>query len=209
MVYEFYMAIVAVWQSTRKPRKFACGKESNGGFGMNLIIKAFGLVGAVVLATGLNGTAQRAQRQPSINYGRATISLGMTVEDVERHLADAARHMKTLSDKDTALVYRNGETDDFEGQITFGTGHVIYADFHMPNVHSADELAQEIAGAVDSMETKTCEASNYSAHGTGGGFSQSIFECGSRRFNVMTTQVFGSNMRTINVNIEIGRTVAN
>jgi hypothetical protein len=176
---------------------------------MSLIMRVFGLIGAVVLATALSVTAQRTQRQPSIGYGGATISLGMTVEEVERHLGDAARHMKTLPDsKDTALVYRNGESDDFEGQITFGTGHVIYADFHMPNVHSADELAQEIAGAVDSMETKTCEASNYSAHGTGGGFSQSIFDCGSRRFNVMTTQVFGSNTRTINVNIEIGQTVA-
>jgi hypothetical protein len=175
---------------------------------MSLIIRAFGLVGAVALVTTLNGTAQRTQRQPSISYGETTISLGMTVEEVERHLADAARHIKTLSDKDTALVYRNGETDDFEGQITFRARHVVYADFHMPNVHSADELAQEIAGAIDTMETKTCEASNYTAHGTGGGFSQSIFECGSRRFNVMTTQVFGSNMRTIHVNIEIGQTAS-
>jgi hypothetical protein len=175
---------------------------------MSLFIRILGLIGAVGVATALNGTPQRTQR-PSISYGGATISLGMTVEEVERHLADAARHLKTVSDKDTALVYLNGVTDDFEGQITFSTSrHVIYADFHMPNVHSADELAEEIAGAVDSMETKTCEASNYSTHGTGGGLSQSIFECGTRRSNVMTTQVFGSNMRTINVNIEIGQTVA-
>src|SRR2546423_3868071 len=121
---------------------------------MGLIIRIFGLIGAVAITTALNGsgTAQRTQRQPSISYGEATISLGMTVEEVERHLADAARHMKTLSDKNTALVYRNGETDGFEGQITFGIRHVIYADFHMPDVHSADDLAQEIAGAVDSME---------------------------------------------------------
>lgn len=176
---------------------------------MNLVIKILGLVGVAIFVTALNGAAQRTQR-PSISYGGATISIGMTVEEVERHLADAGRHIKTLvSDKDTALVYRNGETDDSEGQITFGASrHVIYADFRMPNVHSADELAQEIAGAVDSMETKTCEASNYSAHGTGGGFSQSIFECGSRRFDVMTTQVLGSNVRTINVNIKIGQIVA-
>jgi hypothetical protein len=78
----------------------------------------------------------------------------------------------------------------------------------MLTVDSADELAQEIAGAVDNMETKTCETSNYSVHGTGGGFSQIISQCGSRRFNVMTVQVLGSPARTVNVNIEIGQIVA-
>jgi hypothetical protein len=170
--------------------------------------KTLALLGAVALATGLNGRAQRAQGQPSITYGMARISLGMTVEQVEQRLAESARHIKTDSDKDTALVYTNGKSSDFEGQITFASGRVIYADYHMPTVYSADELAQEIAGAVENMETKTCEASNYSAHGTGGGFSQIIFQCGSRRFNVMTAQVLGSAVRTVNVNIEIGQIVA-
>jgi hypothetical protein len=172
------------------------------------LIKTFALVGTIAVATWLSGAAQRTQGQPSIGYGTAKVSLGMSVEQVQQHLAEANRHIKTLSDKDTALVYQNGESVDFEGQITFGSGHVIYADYHMPVANSADELAQEIAGAVDNMETKTCEASNYFAHGTGGGFSQSIFECGSRRFNVMTVQTLGSSVRTVNVNIEIGRTVA-
>jgi hypothetical protein len=171
------------------------------------LIRTMALLGAAALATGLKGEAQRAQTQPSITYGMAKISLGMTVEQVEQHLAEAARHIKKGSDKDTALVYLNGESTDFEGQITFASGHVIYADYHMPTVSNADELAQEIAGAVDNMETKTCEASNYSAHGTGGGFSQIIFQCGSRRFNVMTVQVLGNATRTVNVNIEIGQTV--
>lgn len=172
------------------------------------LASVFAATGAVVFVVALSVPAQHAPVQASITYGIAKISLGMTVEQVVQNLAGAARHMETLSDKDTALVYRNGESNDFEGQITFGNGHVIYADYQMPNARSADELAQEIAGAVDNMETKTCEVSNYSAHGTGGGFSQSIFDCGLRRFNVMTTQTLGSAVRKISVNIEIGQTVA-
>jgi hypothetical protein len=172
------------------------------------LLKTMGLVCAVVLTSGLNEAPQRTQGQPSIIYGTAKISLGMTLEQVQQHLAEASRHIEMHSDKVTALVYINGEANDFEGQITFANGRVIYADFHMPNIRSADELAQEIAGAVDNMESKTCDASNYSAHGTGGGFSQIIFECGSRRFNVMTVQQLGSATRTVNVNIEIGQTVA-
>ena len=169
------------------------------------LIKTFALVGAVALIPGIKGEAQRAQVQPSITYGMAKISLGMTVEQVEQHLAESARHIKKGSDKDTELVFTNGESSDFEGQITFASGRVIYADYHMPVAHSADELAQEIAGAVENMETRTCETSNYSAHGTGGGFSQIIFQCGLRRFNVMTVQALGSAVRTVNVNIEIGQ----
>ncbi len=153
---------------------------------------------AAALATGIKGTAQRKQEQPSITFGMAKISLGMTVEQVQESLSGAARHIQFLPDKETSVVRRNGD-DDSEGQVTFSDGRAIYAQYQMPNALSADELAQEIAGAVDSMEAKSCEASNYSAHGTGGGFSQVIFECGSRRFNVMTVQTLGSSTRTINV----------
>lgn len=170
--------------------------------------KVFVAAGAIAFAIAFSAAAQHAQVQPSIIYGGAKISLGMTAEQVTQNLAGASRHIQTLSDKNTGLVYRNGVTDEFEGQLTFGNGHVIYADYHMPEAHSADELAQEIAGAIDSMETKTCQASNYSAHGTDGGFSLSTFECGSRRFNVMTVLEFGSSDRRFNVNIEIGQVVA-
>jgi hypothetical protein len=172
------------------------------------LMKTLAFVGASILGAGLTGPAQRPREQAFMDYGQARISLGMTVEEVEQHLAGAARHIQFLSDKVTAIVYKNGVTDDTEGQITFGGGRVIYADYHMPDAKTADDLAQEIAGAVDSMETKTCTVSNYSAHGTGGGFSQSIFDCGSRRFNVMTTQTLGSAVRAINVNLEIGETGA-
>ena len=75
----------------------------------------------------------------------------------------------------------------------------------MPVAQSADALAQEIAGAVDGMETKMCSVSNYTAHGTGGGFSQSIFQCGPKRFSVMATQLLGGSKRDVNVTIQIGQ----
>jgi hypothetical protein len=48
-----------------------------------------------------------------------------------------------LPDKVTALVYVNGVSDDFEGQVTLRGGHVIYSQFEMPDAHSSDQLAQE------------------------------------------------------------------
>jgi hypothetical protein len=86
-------------------------------------------------------------------------------------------------------VYVNGVSDDFEGQVTVRGGHVIYSQFEMPDAHSFDELAQEIAGTVDNMETKTCTISNFASHGTGGGRTDSVFDCGSKRFNAETLQV--------------------
>ena len=111
---------------------------------------------------------QANQRQPSIAFGMAKISLGMTIQQVEQNLAGAGRHIQMLQDKETAIVYRNGITDDSEGQITFYDGRVAFAQFAMPNANSAEDLALEIASAVDSMESNTCDASNFSAHGTGG-----------------------------------------
>lgn len=165
------------------------------------------VVGAFALGAGINSAVQRPQQQAFMTYGQTRISLGMTVEQVEQRLSDAGLHLQFLPDKETALVYPN-VSGALEGQITFGGGHVIYADYHMPNANSADELAQGIAGAVDDMETKTCTISNYAAHSTGGGFSETDFECGSRRFNVLSMQTLGGKDRTINVNLEIGRTVA-
>jgi hypothetical protein len=162
------------------------------------------MVGALSFAMATHGFAQ--ENQTSITFGTASVRLGMTIEQVQERLAGSGRYVKFLPDKVTGLVCITGESDPngVEGQVTFAGGRAIYAQFQMPNVHSADELAQEIAGAVGSMETKTCEVLNYSSHGTGGGFSQTIFECGPKTFNVMTTQTFGSNARTTNVNIEIG-----
>jgi hypothetical protein len=129
----------------------------------------------------------------------------MTEGQVREHLVDSQREIRFLPDKVTALVYVKGAPDDVEGQVTFSGGRAVYAQFQMPSTNNAEELAQEIAGAVDGMETKNCDASNYAAHGTGGGFSQVIFVCGARRFNIMTTQTLGRSDRNINVNIEIGQ----
>src|SRR5579862_129971 len=154
----------------------------------------------MLLCTSLAATARNA---PSMPYGRTTISLGMTFDQVQRRLSDGGRHIKMLDDKVTALVYPNGSVDA-EGQITFRAGQVIYADYQMPNVHTADDLAQEIAGAVDSMENKVCMLSNFSSHGTGGSHSEIIFKCGLKRFVVYTGQLLGSNTRIISVHLEIG-----
>ena len=177
---------------------------------MKQVIKALAIVGAAVLLVQLNSSGQRNQKQPSISFGTANVSLGMTVEQVEGRLAEAARHLQFVSNKrTTALVYQNGVPDGMEGQVTFGANRAVYAAYQMPNADSADELAQEIASAVEAMEIKVCTASNYSAHGTGGGFSQTIFECGSKRFAVTATQALGSRARNINVEIEMGNPVVN
>jgi hypothetical protein len=172
------------------------------------LTRVFAVAGVIAVATVLHGAAQRTQEQPSISFGMAKISFEMTVEQVKESLSGAARHITLLSDKETSLVYRDGVGDDTEGQITFYGGRVAFAQYQMPNVQSADELAQEIAGAVDSVETKTCSVSNFSAHGTGGGHSDTVFACGSKRIIIMTAQLLGSNVKTINVSIKIGETRA-
>jgi hypothetical protein len=171
-----------------------------------ILIRSLAMAGMVLLTSAGTGSSERPQEQPSISFGMAQISLGMTVQEVEQRLSEGARHIQFLSDKKTAIVHLNGEPDRTEGQVTFSGGRAIYAQFQMPDVQSADELAEEIAGAVDSMAVKNCNISNYSSHGTGGGFSQSIFDCGTRTFNIMTTHILGSNGSSINVNIEIGHT---
>jgi len=145
------------------------------------LTRLWSLAVLVALLVGSNGVSQKTREQPSVTFGMAKVSLGMTVQQVEQRLSEAGRHIQFLSDKKTAIVYVGGNSaGDSEGQVTFSRGIVIYAEFQMSSVQSADELAQEIAGAVDSMDTKTCAISNYSSHGTGGGFSQSIFDCGPR-----------------------------
>jgi hypothetical protein len=172
---------------------------------MKLTVAALVLAvtGTVVLATGLTLAAQRAQ-QPFLAFGAANISLGMTLPQVQQLLTEAGQHIRFLPDEKPPMQTAMVDAGDNGGQITFSDGRVVYAEYQMPNAHSADELAQEIAGAVDSVETKTCSASNYSAHGTGGEFSQSIFQCGPKRINVMTTRLLGSSVRDVNVTIQIG-----
>lgn len=165
--------------------------------------RALALAGAVILAVTLSLAAQRAQ-QPSLNFGSANISLGMTVQEAQTLLTEAGRHFQFIRDEPPPLRTLTIDGGSDGGQITFSDGRAVFVEYQMPVAHSADALAQEIAGAVDSVETKTCSISNYSAHGTGGGFSQSIFQCGPKTFNVRTTQLLGSSVRDANVTIEIG-----
>jgi prepilin-type processing-associated H-X9-DG protein len=164
------------------------------------------MTGVVATFLGLNVEAQRGQQPPSIGFGGAQVSLGMTVEQVEKNLAASARHIEFMSDKHTAVVRVNNAPvpSGDEGQVTFFDGHVAYAAFQFPATHDAVRLAQEIAGAVENMDAKVCAASNYSSHGTGGGFSQTIFDCGSKSFNVMTVETLGANERYTHVEITIG-----
>jgi hypothetical protein len=170
------------------------------------VLGALVMTGVVVTFLGLNVEAQRRQQPPSIEFGGAQVSLGMTVEQVEKALAESARHIEFMTDKHTALVRVNNApvpTGD-EGQVTFFDGRVVYAAFQFPGTHDAVELAQEVAGAVENMATKTCALANYTSHGTGGEFSETIFDCGSKSFNVMTVETLGSNDRYTHVEITIG-----
>jgi len=172
---------------------------------MNLL-KALAVTGAIAAVLGLNMEAQRKQEPPSIEFGAAQVSLGMTVEQVEKNLAESARHIEFMTDKHTALVRINNAPvpSGDEGQVTFFDGRVAYAAFHFPDAHDADQLAQEIAGAVENMDAKVCAVSNYSSHGTGGVLSQTIFDCGSKSFNVMITETLGHKERYTHVEITIG-----
>ncbi|HEV1994602.1 MAG TPA: hypothetical protein VGR03_09745 [Candidatus Acidoferrum sp.] len=165
------------------------------------------VIGAVATAfLQVNIEAQRKQKPPSIAFGTAEVSLGMSVEQLQMNLSESARHIEFLSDKHTALIRVNNVPvpSGDEGQVTFFDGRVVYAAFHFPDARDAHQLAQEIAGAVENMDTKVCTVSNWSSHGTGGGLSQTILDCGSKSFNVMTTEILGHNERYTHVEITIG-----
>jgi hypothetical protein len=122
----------------------------------------------------------------------------MTVEQVERGLSEGARHIKFMKeDKHTALVQVNNSTEPEgdEGQVTFFNGRVVYAAFDFPMPRDTHEFAQELAGAVDAMDSKKCTASNFSGHGTGGGYSETRFDCGVKGFEVTTVEQLGTNER--------------
>jgi hypothetical protein len=171
-------------------------------------VRALTVTGAVVLAAALTLVAQQASK-PSLNFGSANISLGMTPQQVQLLLTEAGQHFQFLRDEKPPLQTLMIDGSDDGGQVTFSDRYAVFVEYRMPVARSADALAQEIAGAVDTVKTKTCSISNYSAHGTGGGFSQSSFHCGPKTFSVMTTQVLGSNVRDVNINIEIGHIGAN
>jgi hypothetical protein len=172
------------------------------------VIRISAVVCAVILAATLALAAQRAH-QPSLNFGSANISLGITVQEAQQLLTEAGQHFQFILNEPPPFRTLSIDGGDSGGQVTFLDGRAIYVEYQMPTARNADALAQEIAGAVDSMEMKTCSVSNYSAHGTGGGFSQSIFQCGTKTIHVMTVQSLGSSVRDVNVTIQIGHIGAN
>ena len=121
--------------------------------GTMTILKFLTLVSAALLLPAWsNDMAQEVHSQPSISFGTASISLGMTVEQVQSALSGSGMHLKYLTAggaesstrqsnpktrEETSIVYRNSDED--EGQITFSSGRVVYAQFQMPVVQSADE----------------------------------------------------------------------
>lgn len=114
-------------------------------------------VAMCALALAFNGHSQEPQERPFITYGMAKVSVGMTVEQVQQSLAGAPRHIRILPDhQDTAIVYMNTQSEPHgdEGEIIFANSSVKWAAYQMPVVSSADELAQAIAGAVESVEKR-------------------------------------------------------
>lgn len=169
-------------------------------------IRTFVVAGLVAGLLSSEAKAQRREMPPSLEFGGAQVSLGMTVEQVQKSLAESARHIDFLGDKRTAVVRLNNApipTGD-EGQVTFFDGHAVYASFQFPEAHGAVELAQELAGAIESMETKTCTVGNFSSHGTGGGTTQTHLDCGPKTIIVMTIDVLGNSERSTQVEITIG-----
>jgi hypothetical protein len=160
-------------------------------------LRILSLIALASASAGVFGTEAQHVR-PSIVFGGATISLGMTSEQVERSLADADRHIRFLKgDKHTALVLLSNSTEPegVEGQVTFFNGRLVYAAFDFPVASDAHELAQQIAGAVESMDSKECRVSNFSGHGTGGGYSETRFDCGAKGFEVMSVEPMGTKER--------------
>src|SRR5689334_25115153 len=102
------------------------------------VLGALVMTGVVATFLGLSVQAQRGQQQPpSVEFGRAQVSLGMSVEQVQMNLSESARHIEFMSDKQTALVRVNNVPmpSGDEGQVTFVDGRVAYAAFQFPGTH--------------------------------------------------------------------------
>jgi hypothetical protein len=172
---------------------------------MRKVLLLFGSL-LVALTVGFNTGAQQRRHPPSISFGMAYVSIGMTREQVEQNLTQGGRHLELLPDKQTELVVPNGKSgpQDREGEVMFVGGRAVFAEFDFPETASATELAQEVAGAVDEMDSKVCAISNYTSHGTGGSVSETLFDCGGKGFYLSTSELLGNVERDTNVAITIG-----
>lgn len=168
------------------------------------------------IAPALLARAHEGKQQPYLKFGGARVSLGMTVEQVERNLAAIGGHLKFFYDGQTAsgmteqaasvTLKSPPEPNSDEGQVTFYNGRVGYADFKFSGTRDAVVLAQELTGAIENVDARNCSLENFTAHGTGGGHTDSIFTCGSKTVRVMTIEPLGDD-RSVIVSIEIGTTL--
>jgi hypothetical protein len=157
----------------------------------------------------VNLQSQRKEEPASLEIDGARIQLGMTQEQVMTALNKNGMKLRFLSDGHTALVERKDAPPnvyDSDSQITFYDGRAAFVSFQFPEAHSAVQLAQEIAGAIEAVEGKNCSLENFSAHGTGGGHSDVVANCGPKTITIMTMEPLNGE-RTTHVEITIGSTV--
>jgi hypothetical protein len=161
------------------------------------------LLAVVLVSTGFMGCSPSGlQEQPSVTFGASKIYLGMTREEVQRRLAESARHIVVQSDLPTGdqhlsltTVARNSTADpnDSEGVIIFRDDRVISAELPMPAPQNADVLAGEIANAVDGMQVKTCVAENSRNASTSTPVQETRlwtrFRCGSQYLSIRTSRI--------------------
>jgi hypothetical protein len=149
--------------------------------------------------------SQRKEEPPSLEIDRASIQLGMTQEQVAAALDKNGMKLRFLWDGHAALVVKKDAQNlsDADSQITFYDGRAAYVSFQFPVAHSAVQLAQEIAGAIEAVEDKNCSLENFSAHGTGGGHSDVVANCGPKTITIMTMEPLGGE-RSTHVEISIG-----
>jgi len=159
------------------------------------------LLAVVLVSTGFMGCSPSGpQEQPSVTFGASKIYLGMTREEVQRRLAESARHIVVQSGLPTGdqhlsltTVARNATSDpnDSEGVVAFRDDRVNSAELSMPVPQNADVLAEEIANAVEGMQVKTCVAENSRNASTSTTLLWTRFRCGSQYLSIMTSRHSG------------------
>lgn len=162
------------------------------------------LLAVALVSTGFMGCSPSGpQEQPSVSFGASRIYLGMAKEEVQRRLAESARHIVVQTGLPAgdqhlswATVVRNstsGPDDSDEGVITFRDERVTSAGLSMPAPQDADELAEEIANAVEGMQVKTCIVENSRNASTRAGLEETRvltrFRCGSQYLGITTSRI--------------------
>lgn len=158
----------------------------------------------LILFTGVVVVALAQQRPPSISFGSVSVSLGMTKGNLEESVMGSGWHLQPLQNYKESMLIEPDNGSSPSGQVVFDGDRITYIDYQFATARNAAELSQEVAGAVEEMNVKTCSIQNYASRGTGGAFTESIFDCGAKRFSIMTVESLGSDERNTNVHIELG-----